>query len=388
MPWTRWHVATQDAMNGHTVETHLTRSPETGTLTPAGAEPRPAARPQGAKLYQALAQQVRERGLMRRRPGWYVLRAAALLAVLGAVAVASWNLGDTWWQLLLAPVVAVVVSQVAFLGHDAAHQQVFGSPRANEVAARGLASGWAGLSYGWWLGKHGVHHSAPNQRGRDTDIESKALAFYPEAVEGKSRLHAWLLRRQGFLFFPLLLLEGLNLHVDSARNLTSRAPRPRRAVDISLVVVRWALYLAFAGAVMSPLKVLAFVAVDLACFGVLLGGAFAPNHTGMPILARGAKLDFLHRQVTSSRNVSGGWWVDLVMGGLNHQVEHHLFPSMPRPTLRKVRPIVRDFCAGHGIPYTETSFVGAFRAVVVHLNTVGLAGRRDNSCPLAAQLRS
>ncbi len=113
-----------------------------------------------------------------------------------------------------------------------------------------------------------------------------------------------------------------------------------------------------------------------------------PNHTGMPILARGKKMDFLHRQVITSRNVAGGLLVDFFMGGLNRQVEHHLFPSMPRPNLKLVQPMVRRHCEDLGVPYTEASFPGAYAAVVTYLNTVGMAGRRNISCPLAAQLRS
>ena len=64
------------------------------------------------------------------------------------------------------------------------------------------------------------------------------------------------------------------------------------------------------------------------------------------------------------RNVRGGRFMDLFMGGLNYQVEHHLFPSMPRPNLRKVQPIVREFCASHDIPYTETTLMESYGIVV------------------------
>ena len=72
------------------------------------------------------------------------------------------------------------------------------------------------------------------------------------------------------------------------------------------------------------------------------------------------KLDFLRRQVLMSRNVRGGLVVDFAMGGLNYQIEHHLFPSMPRPTLQAVRPIVREYCRDHDVTYTE---VGLFAVV-------------------------
>jgi fatty acid desaturase len=89
-----------------------------------------------------------------------------------------------------------------------------------------------------------------------------------------------------------------------------------------------------------------------------------------------------------SRNVTGTRFVDWFTGSLNHQVEHHLFPSMPSPHLRKVRPIVRDFCAQHGIRYTETTLFGSWGIVIRYLNRVGLAARDPFQCPLTMELRS
>jgi fatty acid desaturase len=60
-----------------------------------------------------------------------------------------------------------------------------------------------------------------------------------------------------------------------------------------------------------------------------MGASFAPNHIGMPIVAADAKLSFLDTRVSTSRNVSGCWWITVQMSGLNYQIEHHLFPSMP-----------------------------------------------------------
>jgi fatty acid desaturase len=109
--------------------------------------------------------------------------------------------------------------------------------------------------------------------------------------------------------------------------------------------------------------------VQLAVFGVLLGGSFAPNHKGMPLVPKNAKVDFLRRQVLMSRNIRGGPVTDFFMGGLNYQIEHHLFPSMPRPNLRKVQPMVRAFCAEHRINYTETSLLGSYPSLPTLLET-------------------
>ncbi len=119
----------------------------------------------------------------------------------------------------------------------------------------------------------------------------------------------------------------------------------------------------------------AFLGVQLAVFGVMMGASFAPNHKGMPTIAHDAKVDFFSRQVRTSRNIRGGWWVSFLMGGLNYQVEHHLFPSMPRPALKQARLLVRDHCDTLDVPYTETTLLRSYGIVVRYLNRVGLAAR-------------
>ena len=131
----------------------------------------------------------------------------------------------------------------------------------------------------------------------------------------------------------------------------------------------------------------AFLGVQLAVFGVYMGASFAPNHKGMPIIAEGARLDFFSKQVRTSRNIRGGWWATILMGGLNYQVEHHLFPSMARPHLSKVRVVVREFCETHDVPYTETSLWRSYAIVIDYLNRVGLAARDPFDCPLVGQYR-
>ena len=128
---------------------------------------------------------------------------------------------------------------------------------------------------------------------------------------------------------------------------------PHRGVEAPLVLGRLAVYVGVLFVLLPPGKAAAFLGVQLALFGVLLGGSFAPNHKGMPIVPHDMTLDFLRRQVLMSRNVRGGYAVDAVMGGLNYQIEHHLFPSMPRPNLKKVQPIVHTYCEVAGVPYTE-----------------------------------
>jgi fatty acid desaturase len=107
----------------------------------------------------------------------------------------------------------------------------------------------------------------------------------------------------------------------------------------------------------------------------------------MAIIPKDMSIDFLRRQTLTSRNISGGPLVWTGMGGLNFQIEHHLFPSMPSVNLRRARPIVREFCARRGVQYTETTLIGSYRIVLRYLKRVGLKHADPFDCPIASQLR-
>jgi len=107
----------------------------------------------------------------------------------------------------------------------------------------------------------------------------------------------------------------------------------------------------------------------------------------MAVIPDGTRLDFLSKQVLTSRNVTGGAWATALLGGLNYQVEHHLFPSMPRPHLARARRLVRAHCAAHGVPYTEATLLASYRIVVRYLNRVGLAARDPFDCPVVRTYR-
>jgi fatty acid desaturase len=345
------------------------------------------ARIRQVSAYADLSRRIQAEGLLRRRYGYYWCYIMAVVGAFAAIWVAFVVLGDSWFQLGLAAALAVVLTQFGFLGHDAAHRQIFASSRWNEWAARIMSGVFTGLSYGWWFHKHNRHHSKPNQEGADPDIGPGALAFTPSQSHDRKGFGAWFTRRQGYLFFPLLLLEGLNLHVASLQTLKRRRDLKHRRLEALLIFGRLGGYLAVLFLVLSPGKAVAFLAVQMGLFGVLLGGSFAPNHKGMPIVPRDARVDFLRRQVLMSRNVRGGVATDFAMGGLNYQIEHHLFPSMPRPNLRRAQPIVRAFCREQGVSYAETGLFASYSIVVRYLNAVGLRSRDPFSCPLVQQYR-
>ena len=340
-------------------------------------------------LYTDLMKTIRDEGLLERRRFYYVMQIGVHVAVFFGIWAGFFWLGNSWFQLILAAALGVIVTQFGFLGHDAAHRQMFTSSKANSWTARILAGAFAGLSFAWWRGKHNMHHKAPNMEGVDPDIGPGAIAFTPGIVADRtSGFAGWFVKRQGWLFFPLLTLEGLNLHAESIRAARDKSSsQPWRRVELFLVVARLTSYVAILLAFLPLGKAAAFFAVQMAVFGFCLGASFAPAHKGMPLIPPTMKLDFFRRQVMVSRNVRGNPVVDWAMGGLNYQIEHHLFPSMPRCNLKKARPIVRAYCESEGVDYMEVGLFHSYAIVVGYLNNVGLRARDPFDCPLSAQLR-
>lgn len=336
--------------------------------------------------FAELLAQIKERGLLSRSVGYYITLIVVLSVSLLALLTAMFFIGDSWAQLALAPVMAIIMTQFSFVTHEAAHRQVFASGTTNDRTARILANAVVGISYSWWMGKHTRHHANPNTVGKDPDIESDFIMFQEEAAAKTTGFTNAFVKRQGWLFFPILTLEGLNLHVQAFRRVFSKEPLNHRAMEITLLVARNIGYPVILVALMPWYIAAAFLVIHMALFGVYMGASFAPNHKGMPQIAAGVKVDFLRRQVLTSRNIRGGLFMDHFMGGLNYQIEHHLFPSMARPKLARAAKLVRQFCAEKKISYTETGLFQSYGIVIAYLNRVGLAARDPFDCPPAQVL--
>jgi fatty acid desaturase len=322
--------------------------------------------------YAGLSREIRAAGLLDRRRWHYAGRIALTLLAYGATWTALVLVGDSWYQTIVAAVLGIVFTQVAFLGHDGGHQQIAAKRVRNDFI--GLIAGnlMTGLSIGWWVGKHNKHHANPNKEEHDPDIGEGVLAFTTGSVARKTGgVGRAITKYQAFLFFPLLTLEGFNLHVASALYLRTARRDRSRVIELALLAVHIAAYLGAIFLVLSPVKAIAFIAIHQGVFGLYMGCSFAPNHKGMLIVGPQECLDYLRRQVLTSRNVRGGRFTDELLGGLNYQIEHHLFPSMPRPSLRRAQQLVRAYCHEHAIIYTETSLFGSYAAALKYLHDLG-----------------
>jgi fatty acid desaturase len=340
--------------------------------------------PRRGSDYAELSRQVKQAGLLERRRWSYTWRIAIVVALLAAGWGAFVLVGDSWWQLAVAVFLGVMFTQLGFLGHDAGHRQISGSRRVSRILGVLLGNLGIGLSYGWWVDKHNRHHAHPNTEGADPDIGMRVLAFTETQARASRGWSRAVFRYQAYLFFPMLIGEALSVHVAGVRSLASRDSGTRPA-EAALLGIHFVGYLTAVFLVLSPVKAVVFILVQQGVFGVYLGAAFAPNHKGMPILSPDDRSDFLRRQVLTSRNVRGGWLTDLALGGLNYQIEHHLFPSMPRPALGRSQPLIMEFCRQHGLPYCEASLVGSYAQALRYLAIVGRSSGRATVLPAEMQ---
>ena len=340
---------------------------------------------------------VREAGYLKKKPSFYIIR----LVVISVIASALWTGAgflawaatiNGWWMVLAFAIVAllgVMSAQYGFIAHEAAHRQNFRTNKLNDWTGLILANLFAGLSYGFWLKKHNKHHQRPNQIGEDPDIAIRVLSFTTESKMSKKGIERWFSDRQGYLFPMLLLFTGFDLLLDSVAGM-GRKDRSIgiRVLEFSLMLIRqFAPYVVLA-IMFGPFWAMAMWFVMMMSFGFFMGAAFAPNHKGMPLVEKDSSLDFFSRQVLTSRNIKGSWLKDNLMGGLNYQVEHHLFPSMARPYLRKTHQIVSEYCRQNDVTLVEMNLLASYKTIMQHLNKVGLSNNVDPFvCPMVAELR-
>lgn len=325
----------------------------------------------GGSDFAPLLKAVKGQGLLDRRTGWYAVGIVVNALSLAAVVTGVELLGDTWWTLLLAVPLAVLWTRTAFIGHDAGHAQITGDRRTSRII--GLVHGnlLLGMNEAWWNDKHVRHHANPNHVDKDPDVGVGALVWTQKQAAQREGSARWLTRHQARLFFPMLLLEGIALKVSGFQFLR-RQPGREGVLSGLLMVAHLALWATVFLTAMPAGKAVVFALVLHALFGLHLGMAFAPNHKGMEMPdPDGDRWGHLQRQVLTSRNVRGAVLTDWFLGGLNYQIEHHLFPSMPRPHLRLAQPLVREYCRRIGMPYTETGLVESYRQGLAHMHEVG-----------------
>jgi fatty acid desaturase/predicted heme/steroid binding protein len=304
-----------------------------------------------------------------------------------AITAAAWYTlysGQGSWISVLgfAMLTGLFWQQCGWLSHDVLHHQLFKDRRYNNLAGYLLGNAFQGLSVAWWKYKHSMHHTVPNVHDADPDIDTLPfLAWSEQALElfsdiDEAHLAKFMVSHQPILYFPLLSIARISWVIQSVLWQTSKSNLSlyptEQGYEVAALAIHWTAY--FAGTIFCAGLWRGLLALYLAqgFGGIMLAAVFSVNHNGMPIVSKddSATMSFYQLSVITGRNVLPGPLVSWFTGGLNYQIEHHIFPSLPRHNFHLITERVGNLCRKHNIPYHQTTLWGGLTEVVARLARV------------------
>ncbi len=319
--------------------------------------------------YIELKKQVEVNGLLKHTPYYYLLNLSANFLLLILCFVLVFNL-DNWYATILMSVpVAFISIQFGYLGHDAGHNSISKNRRLNYFIGQFCHSFILGISFSYWEYRHNSHHANPNHEYLDPDIgDPTPLSFTETQAKKREGISRLITRYQPFILVPAFTILFSVIKLESIKYLFKNR---KGAVDIMLMLAKVTFFLLIASYFVGVLKALVFYLLVNILTNFYFSFAFFPNHMGLPILKGDENLSFLEEQVITSRDIRGGKFFDVVFGGLNYQIEHHLFPNISRKNLSKIKAIVKPFCIKKSILYKDETLAHAWKEILIYLNKVG-----------------
>ncbi|XP_054808212.1 delta(8)-fatty-acid desaturase 2 [Prosopis cineraria] len=304
---------------------------------------------------------------------------------------------SVWAHLGSAMLLGLLWMQSAYVGHDSGHYEVMSSRGYNKLAQIISGNCLTGISIAWWKWTHNAHHIACNSLDYDPDLQhipvfavssrffnSMTSRFYGRTLKFDS-LSRFLISYQHWTFYPVMCLGRINLFIQTFLLLFSKRPVPDRALNIMGILVFWTWFPLLIFCLPNWPERVMFV---LASFSVtsIQHIQFCLNHFAANVYVGPPNgNDWFEKQTSGTLDISCSSWMDWFFGGLNFQLEHHLFPRLPRCQLRKVSPLVIDLCKKHNLPYRSLSFLEANRWTIRTLRTAALQAR-DLANPVVKNL--
>jgi fatty acid desaturase len=310
--------------------------------------------------FNELKAQVRAAGLLERVPvrGTIEMIATLLSMALVYYIAVHWSslVGESTWAAIgLGFFMTIVFTRAVFISHDILHTQYFKNKSLSFKLSYPFSAFILSNSSSWWDFKHNVnHHTWCNVPEKDEDILAMDGAFAPGHKGNKAWLRATkYLVFWGAMFFmyPAFIIQSYNFVI-----------KRQKWGELFLMLMHWPLvwgpifyFLPFSDAIVVYLT-LNFVLSPWLAFG------FITNHLGCEVFNKetGENLSWMELQMRTSRSLSGGAFVHWFYGGLNTQIEHHLFPKAPRFNLLKVQKMTKEFAQKHGLKYFETTPIEAY----------------------------
>ena len=239
--------------------------------------------------------------------------------------------------------------------HDYLHHGVFKGGQTRLVLwnnAVGFVLGmWQGFAPAWWRARHNTHHCVTNERGNDPDIKTApALTFVRNSPAMAKTLNA-VQRWQQYYYVPLMALLDVYWRFESLQYLSVRKLKDTW-LELSMMAGHYlVLFWVFQGQ-------LQWMFFAMLVRGFLTGIVVFATHYGEEHLEGGNhKMTLVEQTALTSRNITGGYVVNVLTGYISLQTEHHLFPMMPTAHLDKCQPHVRAFFKKHGLHYRESNLI-------------------------------
>ncbi len=319
--------------------------------------------------YQNLKKLIDQNHLLDRQPVYYFLKISLNLALLALWIFIFLQINSNVFQILFAIPLGFILTQIYGMAHDAGHMAIAKSSFINDMIGVLHTGPLGGASYSWWKDKHNQHHAHPNELESDPDIDFPVVIFHPSQYQTKKPFQRWMIRHQTFFYIFLVSLVPYNMRFHSLRILYQNKAK-YRLLETLTMLSHFVFFWGFIFNHLGGTKGLVFFMLTQATLGLHLAAIFAPNHKGMPILEKGTTLDFASKQIMTSRNVKSGMLTDFLYLGLNYQIEHHLFPSLPRNKMHAANLLVKDYCLKNKVPYYETDIITSYKEIYSELKKV------------------
>lgn len=320
-------------------------------------------------FYAVLRAQITSAGLLKKTPLYYWFSGVLILGMLGLSFYFLVTLRNSVAQFLNLFLLAFAMVQGGLWGHDLAHHQIFKSSQWYIFVGIVWWNLLIGASFGYWNYKHNRHHAHPNTIKKDGDIYFPVFWLSPLLAKGINALQKKILPYQKYYFLPLLIFAYIVQVVNSVRYFARQHTKTAAIESILFLLHHFTIGYIFLYFIPFPQSLYLLVVYHI-LFGIYMGVIFSPGHCGMPILSSENGFDYIHEQISTTRNIMPGIYNDILYGGLNYQIEHHLFPTMPRKNLKSARELVKKFCREHAIGYHETGTIQAFREILRQLDEV------------------
>jgi len=329
----------------------------------------PLSREAGRELKKSLRIKLEEAGCFKPTPVYHSLHILALTALYTWAYLVLLTDSPLYIHILALILVAFTNVQSGLIAHEVGHGAVTKKKRLADLLGQFLFSFLTGVCYSHFQRIHTRHHAHTNERALDYDMQSSIVSLYPESVSDKQSAYSrFITRHQAYLIWPLISLQGFTLKLDSLATLYNN-PKETRLDQIALIL-HWILWLVIPSIVVGINIALLNYFFITWLIGPYTGYIFLVNHIGTYVVQPDDNLSSLQQQTMTTRNLEQGIFFDLLYGGINNHIEHHLFPSIPSMRLHKARQITRGFCQQHGLIYREMNWMQAAREVFDFLQTV------------------